>query len=71
MKETEAEIEDFRDFWSNKIGKGDIIQITDYNRMGIRSGSLQSKPFQKRVVRVRQLQQGYVSRDPIPGFCSR
>ncbi len=29
MKETEGEIEDFRKHWAKKIGKGDIIQISD------------------------------------------
>lgn len=31
MQETEEEIGSFNDLWSNKIGKGDIIQIADYN----------------------------------------
>jgi len=31
MQETEEEIESFKDLWSNKIGRGDIIQIADYN----------------------------------------
>ncbi len=31
MKETEGEIDSFRDFWSGRIGSGDIIQVADFN----------------------------------------
>ena len=31
MKETEGEIDSFKDFWSDRIGSGDIIQVVDFN----------------------------------------
>lgn len=31
MKETEGEIELFRTFWSDKIGKGDLLQVAEFN----------------------------------------
>ncbi len=31
MKETEGEIDSFKDFWSDRIGGGDIIQVAGFN----------------------------------------